>query len=166
MQEASPNLLRPQRLLVTFDRLPNVSITAIRSPVPGVSAQKVVVPTPFSDISEPGDKMEFEEWTFDFLLQENLNGWLEVFRWMKGLYFPNDYQEHEDLLKDEFFPTERSDAILTIMDNYDRPKWNVIYKQAFPISLSGFDLDSTSTDESPIVIGSRFAYTTYDVVPA
>ena len=56
-----------------------------------------VQPTYLKDIPIPGDKMEFEDLSVRFLVDENLENYMEIQNWMRGLGFPESLQEIYDL---------------------------------------------------------------------
>ena len=45
-------------------------------------------PTYLKDLPIPGDKMEFEDLNVRFLVDENLENYMEIQNWMRGLGFP------------------------------------------------------------------------------
>ena len=49
------------------------------------------------DLPIPGDKMEFEDLNVRFLVDENLENYMEIQNWMRGLGFPESFQEIYDL---------------------------------------------------------------------
>ena len=54
-------------------------------------------PTYLKDLPIPGDKMEFEDLNVRFLVDENLENYMEIQNWMRGLGFPESLQEIYDL---------------------------------------------------------------------
>ena len=56
--------------------------------IPAISMGNATQPTYLKDLPIPGDKMEFEDLNVRFLVDENLENYMEIQNWMRGLGFP------------------------------------------------------------------------------
>ena len=50
-------------------------------------------PTYLKDIPVPGDKIEFQDFTLRFIVDENLENYMEMQKWIRGLGFPDSLNE-------------------------------------------------------------------------
>jgi hypothetical protein len=56
--------------------------------IPGMTLGIANQPTYLKDIPTPGDKIEFDDFTIRFLVDENLENYMEIQNWIRGLGFP------------------------------------------------------------------------------
>ena len=95
--------------------------------------------------------------TVKFLLDENMRGWIEIHDWLTSTAIGNE-KEHPVLpYKDRF-----SDITLNITNSAYKNKFQVIFRNAFPISLSQIPFSVQSNDTTPITITTSFKYAYYD----
>jgi hypothetical protein len=59
--------------------------------IPGINLGIVVQPTYLKDIDTPGDKISFSDFTLRFLVDENLENYMEIQNWIRGLGFPRKF---------------------------------------------------------------------------
>lgn len=164
---ANPNVLHPNKFIVTFAALPDIEYWAQSVNVPGVSIGEAPRQTPFIDLYSPGDKMVMNPFSMTFLVDEDLRGWLEVYQWMRGLTFPKDYAEYKNL--DKRFVgwaskmPQFSDATLLILDSKQNPKLRVKFMNCFPTNVSDLLLSASSTPESVVTADAVFRYDLYEI---
>lgn len=131
-----------------------------------MSASSVMVATPFSPMKEPGTIIDWSDYNFSMNLYEDWSNYFEILTWFNRLYFPETYEQHQQITKYELDPFEKSDVNVVIFDNMDRPKLNVFMAGAFPITLSSPTFDSTNTDpNAPFVIDASFEFQTCRILP-
>jgi hypothetical protein len=171
--------LRPNAFLFRIKDLPNISFTCQSANLPQIAFGSALQPTPFIDIPRIGEKLSFGEFTIRFLVTEDMSNYLELYRWLIALGFPNDYNEFnaftsnrkERVSKFPFFVNGRgeketlaySDGILTILDSTNNPKTNIIYKDMFPISLEALDFDIASSTVEYFTVIASFKYRIFEV---
>ena len=54
--------------------------------------------------------------------------------------------------------TIRSDMNIVLETNKSNPNYNVVFKDAFPVTLGSVELDAAATSLEPIVVDATFAY--------
>ena len=135
--------------------LPLVEYFVQSANVPGMTLQTATIPSPFYDYPIPGDTLSFDPLNISFLVDENLNNFNELHKWMSRLGFGESHQEFADLLR-EGTPSQRtssskgiqrplpeigtySDATLTILSSKNLPKTEIRFKNVFPTSISGLE---------------------------
>ena len=119
-----------------------------------------------------GDKLEFQDFTLRFLVDENHENYMEIQNWMRGLGFPESLQEIYDLqevnTKFENLPKSQmniySDGTLVVYNSNQNYNFQVSFKSLFPISLSALDFDSTTADNEYFTADVTFKYLMYNIV--
>ena len=114
------------------------------------------MPTPFVSISRPS-KLDFDELSIGFVVEENMGNWLELYNWMRSVTNVEDYKEYRPP------NTHVSTANLIILNSTKNPKLNVTFNDVYPRSLSSIDFSSTVIDPEPFVATCTFKYRSYEV---
>jgi hypothetical protein len=162
------NYLQASKFLLTFDRLPFLTYFCTKVRLPGITAGEAVQQNPFIDRPVPGDKMIYEPLEVTFIIDEPMYAWTTVQDWIKGLTFPEDFDQYRGLSLQQRIQyrsqsPQYSDATLTIMTNKNNPVVTVHFTDVFPIGISSVDFD-TSLDATNIVTGTAsFKFTNYDI---
>ena len=170
------DFLRPNAFRFSIKDIPNVSYTCQSANLPALAMGFVSQPTPFVDIPRIGDKIQFGEFTIRFLISEDMSNYLELYKWLIALGFPNDYTQFGAFVKNKpsAFPLRAnakgeqeilaySDGTLTILDSTNTPKVNIIYKDLFPVSLEALDFDIASASVEYFTAIASFKYTLFEV---
>jgi hypothetical protein len=156
------DLTNPALFKLTFDRLPNVVYTSQQVALPGVTMGERIQPTPTLDIRRPGDKLTFEPLNLNFLVQEDLGNYIEIFNWMTGLGNPQTTDQYKSFLAAQD-NKKYSDAILTILTNKYNPLAKVKFVDCWPVSISPLNYDTTVTVATPIVATVTINYSYYTI---
>ena len=114
------------------------------------------MPTPFMAIKNPS-KLEFDDLTLTFVVDENMKNWLEIFNWMRSTTNVENYEE--------FRPpnTHLTTANLLILNSNKTPKLNVTFEGVYPKNISSIDFSSTVIDPEAIVCTAIFGYRSFSV---
>ena len=97
---------------------------------------------------------------------------MELKNWIRGLGYPETRNNCSDLEKDGSYygiiHTEsgdniQSDATLQILSNNLVPKFQVMFKDLFPYSLTTITFDATDTDIEYFTAEASFKYTMYNL---
>lgn len=114
-----------------------------------------------------GDRLIFEDLTIQFLVDEQLENYLAVHNWMRGLGFPNSIEDFIDLVTDENnsidMDQQYSDGTLLVLNNQFNSVARVKFNGLFPVSLSGLQFDATNTDYQSLTATATFKYTIYNI---
>lgn len=138
------NYLSPVSFKVVIDRLPNVEFFTQRVTVPSVSAQVVQVASPIHNLYNTPDRVEFAELDLSFIIDENMNNYDEIFRWMQGMGSPESTDQFKALEAGK--DGTRSDISILIENSSRNANIRFNFTDCFPISLSPIQLDVTGTD--------------------
>lgn len=139
-----PNYMSPLEFVVSVKRLPNVQFFTQAVSIPNVSLQFTEQPNPFKPIPVPGDKLTYGDLPLTFILDESMSNYIEVFNWMKGLGFPNNYDQYKNLKDSEYGIF--TDISIVVMNSHKNPNIELQFQDCFPVSLSDVTLDTTQTD--------------------
>jgi len=159
--------------------LPLVEYFIQSANVPGLQLQSATVPTPLYDYPIPGDTITFDPLNISFLVDENLNNFNELHKWISRLGFAESNTEFADLLR-EGTPSQRtpsskgiqkplpevgiySDATLTILNSKNIPKTEIRFKNVYPTSISGLDYSIGGTDVDYVTCSATFNYLGYTI---
>ena len=164
------NFLSPTGFKFGLKRSPGVAFFCNQANIPSLDLGVAEQPSYLKDIPLPGDKMQFGDLNLRFLVDEDLVNFMEIQNWMRGLGFPESLAEFNDLKNQAILgpmgkSTEDvySDGTLQILSSNLIPKFQVVFNDLFPYSLSTVTFDATDTDIEYFTAEVGFKYTIYDI---
>ena len=165
------NFLSPLGFKFSLKRSPGVAYFCNEANIPDMSLSVAEQPTYLRDIPLPGDKIDFGDLSLRFLVDEDLTNYMEIQNWIRGLGYPERVSEYQDLEKKAYiqqtFGKKRqdiySDGTLQILSNNLVPKFQVIFDDLFPYSISTVTFDATDTDIEYFTAEVSFKYTIYNI---
>ena len=95
---------------------------------------------------------------------------MELQNWIRGLGFPDSLKEFDELEKESILGMNKfgqegdqiySDGTLQILSSNLVPKFQVVFNDMFPYSLSTVSFDATDTDIEYFTAEVSFKYTLY-----
>ena len=149
------NFLSPIGFKFALKRSPGAAFFCNQANIPSLDLGVAVQPSYLKDIDVPGDKIQFGDLNLRFLVDEDLVNYMEIQNWIRGLGFPEKLQEFADLEKESILGVSKfkqsgddiySDGTLQILSNSLVPKFQVVFNDLFPYSLSTISFDATDTD--------------------
>jgi len=156
-QPSNINLLSPVGFRFMIEYLPNTSWYLTSAALPGLSLGEINFPTPLQPTQLPGNDVTFDPLEITFIVDEDLNNWRELFDWITGIGFPNDYNEYKSQKANQI----HSDATLSILNSNMQPNYRILFKDLFPTSLGEVSFDSSSADVDGIKATASFRYLSY-----
>jgi hypothetical protein len=151
------NYLTTNYFKLYISRAPAVSYYTQKVSFPQISQQEMILGTDIStQIPFAGNLYTFNPLIVEFLVDENLRSWQEIYNW---IYHLGNYTSVGEQYK---FKDQTSDITLQITNSAYKPKFEIIFRHAFPISLSEIPFSVTATDNVPIRVTASFKYTYYD----
>ena len=161
------NFLSPVGFKFIMSRTPNVDYFCQSASIPEVSIGVREVSTPVKDYTVPGDKMTFGDLNLTFLINENMDNYYEIYKWMKGLSNPKEEEEFFNYLagvkkevgRQEPFRKATTDARLLVLDSNFNTITTTVFMDVFPISLSGVRFSADPTDIDYVTADVTFQYT-------
>ena len=165
------NFLSPTGFKFTLKRSPAAAFFCNQANIPSMDLGVAVQPNYLRDIPTPGDKIEFGDLNIRFLVDEDLVNYMEIQKWIRGLGFPDSMKEFKDLEKEAVIQPSYansgdniySDGTLQILSSNLVAKFNVNFKDLFPVSLSTITFDATDTDIEYFTADVSFKYTIYNL---
>lgn len=161
------SLLNPSNFRFAIERAPYLSFFAQNVILPSISLGSNPMGTPFTDINYPGDHVEYDPLTVSFMVDEDLKGYIEMYNWIRGLGFPDSFDEYKAMLTNENFKTRTdevtSNIMLYAMTGARNLNIKYTFVDAFPTNV-GPILFNAAVSETPVPTCSvTFKYTTFTV---
>ena len=166
------NFLSPLGFKFSLKRSPGVSYFCNEANIPDMSLSIAEQPTYLRDIPLPGDKIDYGDLSLRFMVDEDLTNYMEIQNWIRGLGFPDSMKEFNDLEKESILGMQKfgqegdniySDGTLQILSSNLVPKFQVVFNDLFPYSLSTVSFDATDTDIEYFTAEVAFKYTIYNL---
>ena len=166
------NFLAPTGFKFTLTRTPKVSFFCNQANIPDINLGVAVQPSYTKMLPTPGDIMEFGDLNLRFLVDEDLENYMEIQNWMRGLGFPDNLLQFNELEKNASvrgnYVNDKqnvySDGTLQVLTSSQIANFQVVFKDLFPYSLSTLSFDATDADIDYFTAEVSFKYTIYDIV--
>ena len=175
----------PTQFRFLINQLPKVEYFTTEANIPGITLGEVDFKTRFKAIPLMGDVLTYEDLTITFIVDENLENYVEMHTWLTAIGFPentkqfsdfrsatsnvatNTRGESKDIGDVKASTPERamySDAVLTILTNKNNPVVECRFRDVFPTSLSGLTYSQNQTDVEYLTATVNFKYQIYEIV--
>lgn len=164
---SNPNMLQPNKFQLNFARAPSLQFFTQSVNFPGLSMNDVPRATPFVDLYEPGEKVNYDTLNITFLVDELLTSWFEVHDWIRALTFPTDFREYQKLGQlspdtNQNFP-QFSDCSITILNSAQKPTFRIKFVDCFPIALSTLIFSTTDDPNNILTADATFRFAYFDI---
>lgn len=159
------DMLSPLGFKFQIRKLPDVNYFLQKVSIPQITLPDVEQPNPFVANHHPGDHIEYGKLDLVFKVDEDMNNYRQIHSWIRGMGFPTEFQEYQDLVNRREFPGAglKSDASLLITTNLKNPNIEINFQDCFPVALGAVDLTTTDTTVNYITCSARFTYTYFDI---
>ena len=175
----------PTQFRFLINQLPKVEYFTTEANIPGITLGDGVMNTPLKDIPILGDKLTYDDLSISFIVDENLENYIEMHNWLTGIGFPKDRSQFSTFRSttSNVATTTRgeskdigdvrattpelamfSDATMTILTNKNNPVVECRFADVFPISLSSLDYSQNQTDVEYLTATVNFKYTIYEII--
>ena len=168
-QISNRNFLSPGGFRFTLAKYPKVAYFCQSANIPAISVGELTQPTPFRPIPFEG-VLSYQTLSLRFLVDENLENYLIIHNWMRGLGVPEKFQERQDLINSSpnnktsgIGEKEFADGTLTVLNSNFQPKFNVVFKDMFPVSLNTLEFDAAVSDTDYFNSVVEFNYLQYEI---
>ena len=161
------NFLAPVGFKFTLAKYPKVSFFSNSARIPELSLGTAVQPSYLKDIDIPGEKLTYGDLTIRFLVDENLQNYMAMHNWLKGIGFPETPQQFADQttnadgVRDE--KEVFSDGSLHILNSNFKDVAIVRFNDLFPVGLTSLEFDATETDINYFTAEAVMRYTVYNI---
>ena len=174
-QIANRNYMSPVGFKLILTKTPKVDFLCQSANIPQISMGTAVQPSYLKDIPVPGDKVLYDDLSIRFLVDEKMENYLAIYKWITGLGYPESIGQFSQLRKDDIRTNasasdegdpryfEFSDATLQVLGSNYKPSIHVNFKDTFPISLSTLEFDVSNRDYNFFTAEVTFKYTIYEI---
>jgi len=174
-QIANRNYMSPLGFKLILTKTPKVDFLCQSANIPQISMGTAIQPTYLKDIPVRGDKVLYDDLTVRFLVDEKMENYLAIYKWISGLGYPESLGQYNELKKDDIRTNSRigddgdpryfefSDATLQILSSNYKPSVLINFKDAFPVSLSTLEFDVSQRDYSFFTASVTFKYTIFNI---
>jgi len=166
-QITNKNYLSPTGFKFNIVKTPKVDFFSNSTKIPGIQLGNIKVGNYLKSIDLPGDNIQFEDLTLQFIVDEDLENYLEIHNWIYGLGYPESVNEFQQLItaadgskdvKEQF-----SDGTLAILNSNFNVSARIKFRDLFPVSLSSLDFTATDTDYTYFTATVTFKYLFYTI---
>ena len=161
------NFLAPVGFKFTLAKYPKVSFFSNSARIPELTLGTATQPSYLKDIDIPGEKLTYGDLVIRFLVDENMNNYMAVHNWLKGIGFPETPQQFVDQTTDrDGIRDEKevfSDGSLHILNSNFQDVAIVKFNDLFPVGLTSLEFDSTETDINYFTAEVVMRYTVYNI---
>ena len=166
-QLTNKNFLSPIGFLFILDKAQKVSFLCQKAEIPTLTLGDVQIPTRGLVPIPVEGNMRYSDFTIEFIVDENLENYMQIHNWMRALGTPQELKERK-LWRDQHqdSPTQDprfSDATLQVLNNNNVANFDVVFKDLFPSDLSTLSFDVTGSDNDYFTATATFKYTLYEI---
>jgi len=164
-QVKNRNFLSPAGFKFTLTKAPKVDFFSKSVSIPNLTLGAAIQTNYLRDIPVPGDKLQYGDLDIDFFIDENLENYLEIERWMRALGYPESLEEAVDLNPENttLLGAARSDGSILVYNSSFNAIAKITFKDLFPVSLTPVPFSADVTDINYIVATATFKYTIFNV---
>ena len=161
------NFLAPVGFKFTLAKYPKVTFFSNSARIPELSLGTATQPSYLKDIDIPGEKLTYGDLTIRFLVDENMQNYMAMHNWLKGIGFPETPQQFADQttnadgVRDE--KEVFSDGSLHILNSNFKDVAIVKFSDLFPVGLTSLEFDATETDINYFTAEAVMRYTVYNI---
>ena len=184
-QPTQLDYVSPTQFKFNIHQLPKVEFFCTAANVPAISLGEAVFPTPYKEIPVMGDTLTYDNLSISFIVDENLENYIEMHDWLTAIGFPKNRNQFSTFrsstastpiatqgTSDDIGDVQPAtsargmfgDAILTVLTNKNNPVVEVRSQDIYPVALGALDFTQTSTDVEYISVTADFSYKIYDIV--
>ena len=161
------NFLAPVGFKFTLAKYPKVDFFSNSARIPEITLGTAIQPSYLKDIDVPGEKLTFGDLNIRFLVDENMENYMAVHNWLKGVGFPETPQQFKDQTTDsDGLRDEKevfSDGSLHILNSNFQDVAIVKFNDLFPVGLTSLEFDATETDINYFTAEATMLYTVYNI---
>lgn len=164
-QPENQNLLSPLGFKFSIKKTPHINWFVQGINVPALTLPAAVIETPFKRIPLSGEKMEFDPFTINFKVDEDMQNYIEIYTWLVGTAFPDNFDQYFGRAPNQTTASIyangdniKSDANLLILNSKMNPILEITFIDVAPTELGELRFDATLTDVDYITATATFSY--------
>lgn len=153
------NLLSPTGFNFILTHSKSVDFYCNAANLPSINMGTAVQSSYLKDIDVPGDKIVYDDLVLQFLVDEDMVNYLEIYNWLMALGYPQSVGQTFDKYNRTY-----SDATMEILSSNYQPNLKINFKDIFPVSLSTIQFDAKNSDIEYVTAEATFKYKHYSIV--
>jgi hypothetical protein len=159
------NFLSPLNFKFILKKAPHVNFFIQRVNIPSITLISPQPNNPFIKTPIPGEHLDYGDLKITFKVDEELQNYLEIRNWMVGLGKPENFDQYKELQDKPIASGDGiySDITLAILASTKMPNYEIVYTDAFPVSLSEITFNTTDPDVNYIEASAVFKYTYFTI---
>lgn len=151
------NYLLPSKASLDIIGAEQFSINVQTFKVPRIYGYVAEQATPMYMRPLPGNKLSYGLLEVSFIVTENIQSWLDIESWMRGIYAP---ERTEEYINKKLYLEE---AVLTSYTSANNPLMRFKFHDIFPVRLDEISFDVTETNAEAVKCRAEFAFLRYDI---
>ena len=170
-QVSNRNFLSLVGFKFVLNRCPKVDFLCNSANLPSITLGVAEQANYLRNIPVPGDKLQYDDLRITFMVDEDMENYLQLYQWMTSLGYPQSIDQYSELLNNKIEvddpndpSNERSDATIQVLSSNYNPSVSIKFKDVFPYQLSGVPFNATADEQTYFTAEAAFKYTLYDVI--
>jgi hypothetical protein len=163
------NPLSPNGFQFSITKLPDITFHCQQVNLPGINLGEPTFSTPFSTQPVPGDTLQYDPLTVQFLVDENMENYKRLYNWIVALGFPESYDQYiahnaSDTTAYGELAKNYSDATLQILDSNNQAIQTLQFYDVFPTTIDSVLFSATNDDVNYVVANVTFKFGWYKLL--
>lgn len=154
------DFLSPLHFEFALSKIPGVTFLCQRFKLPDITTSNVVLPTPFKDTPLPADHQKTSQIQMEFLVDDAMQNYSQLYLWMQDMTFPRDYTQRVSPKESDLY----CQGSLSILDYHHQPHIQIQFSRVLPSYLSGPWLDATKQDFQYLTATAAFDFSQFDII--
>lgn len=172
MTICNENLLSPTGFKLVVPGFTSIGFQCTNVNIPGISMGGPQQATPYNDFQLTGDKLNYDDFTATFLIDEECINYSLIHNWMVGITYPQKANQWRDLIqdmKDKDFQNDENnldqmDLYLFILNSNYNTAFKIHLVDAFPTALTPMEYTTEATDIQYLSAQVTFKYTYFKLL--
>lgn len=162
---SNKNFLSPLGFKFTIKKAPHVNFFIQQVNIPSILLQSPEKGNPFVNIPYPGEHLRFGELKIVFKVDEDLQNYLEIHNWIRALGKPENFEQYKTIQDKPIASGDGiySDISLMVLSSSKMANYEVVFVDAYPVSLSDMNFTTVDQDVNYIAATASFKYTYYTI---
>ena len=159
------NFLSPLNFQFSIKKAPNVNFFLQRVNIPALNLGTIDIPTQFVPLPTQYTHVDYGEFNITFKVDEDMQNYMELHTWLRGLSDTKDYNERAalDAVPQYTGNGTVSDISLIILNSAKNPNYEIVFQDAWPTRLGDVVFDTTNQDVTYVTCEASFKYTLYEI---
>lgn len=132
--------------------------------LPSITLPAVRTGSPFKRIVSAGDTMEYSPLVFTFNVDENLNNYVEVIRWIQGISYStefSDFTTYPERNPEQYLGEQ--DISVVVLNSKNNPVRTFRFVNAIPTSLGGPEITTSDPNTNYLKAQVVFEFDYFEV---